>query len=139
MVMQRCAASEQLQPDVVLMDIRMPGMDGLEAARHLAGLDDPPAVIFTTAYGDHALEAFEAYAVDYLLKPIRKSACAGALGSARRLTRAQAARWAATPAGAQPYLRARARQAATDTGAATSAFSAPTRNMSPCATAMANA
>lgn len=80
----------QLQPDVVLLDIRMPGMDGLEAARHLAGLPDPPAVIFTTAFGDHALEAFEACAVDYLLKPIRSERLAAALGNARRLTRAQA-------------------------------------------------
>ncbi len=80
----------QMQPDVVLLDIRMPGMDGLEAARHLAGLADPPAVIFTTAFGDHALEAFEACAVDYLLKPIRAERLAAALGNARRLTRAQA-------------------------------------------------
>ena len=80
----------QLQPDVVLLDIRMPGMDGLEVARHLAGLPDPPAVIFTTAFGDHALEAFEACAVDYLLKPIRAERLAAALGNARRLTRAQA-------------------------------------------------
>ena len=82
----------QTRPDVVLMDIRMPGMDGLEAARHLAGLPDPPAVVFTTAFGDHALEAFEACAVDYLLKPIRRERLAAALGNARRLTRAQAVR-----------------------------------------------
>lgn len=85
------ALCAELQADVVLLDIRMPGMDGLEAARHLAGLPDPPAVIFTTAFGDHALEAFEACAVDYLLKPIRAERLAAALGNARRLTRAQAA------------------------------------------------
>ena len=62
--------AERLQPDLVLLDIRMPGMDGLEAARYLAGFDRPPAVVFTTAYGDHALEAFDAHAIDYLLKPI---------------------------------------------------------------------
>jgi len=61
---------QQLQPDLVLLDIRMPGMDGMETARHLAQLENPPAVVFTTAYGDHALEAFETQAVDYLLKPI---------------------------------------------------------------------
>ena len=88
------AAIEQVaaeRPDVVLMDIRMPEMDGLEAARHLAGLSEPPAVIFTTAYGDHALEAFEACAADYLLKPIRSERLMAALANACRLNRAQAA------------------------------------------------
>lgn len=83
--MRECAA------EVVLMDIRMPGMDGLEAARHLAALDPPPAVIFTTAYGDHALEAFDAHAIDYLLKPIRKERLLHALERAHVLTRAAAA------------------------------------------------
>ncbi len=76
-------------PEVVLLDIRMPGMDGLETARHLAGLQHPPAVIFTTAYGDHALEAFEAQAVDYLLKPIHPERLQQALKKARHLSRAQ--------------------------------------------------
>ncbi len=80
---------QQLQPDLVLLDIRMPGMDGLEAARHLACLDKPPAIVFTTAYGDHALEAFETQAVDYLLKPIHPERLVQALEKARRLTRAQ--------------------------------------------------
>lgn len=62
---------ESLKPDVVLLDIRMPTMDGIEAARELAKLAHPPAIIFTTAYEAHALEAFEVSAVDYLLKPIR--------------------------------------------------------------------
>lgn len=72
-------------PDLVLLDIRMPGMDGLEAARHLALLEKPPALIFTTAYGDHALEAFEAQAIDYLLKPIHPERLQQALLKARRL------------------------------------------------------
>ncbi len=59
------------KPDVVLMDIKMPVMDGLEAAHHLKKLEHPPAVIFCTAYDAHALEAFEARAVDYLVKPVR--------------------------------------------------------------------
>ena len=81
--------AERLRPDVVLLDIRMPGMDGLEAARHLARLGTPPAVIFTTAYGQHALEAFDLHAVDYLLKPIRGERLAAALAGCSRVNRAQ--------------------------------------------------
>lgn len=81
---------ERLQPDVLLLDIRMPGMDGLEAARHLLTLEHPPAVIFTTAYSEHALAAFETHAVDYLLKPVRQERLAQALKNTRRLTRVQA-------------------------------------------------
>ncbi len=94
----------QLAPDVVLMDIRMPGMDGMEAARHLAGLEAPPAVIFTTAYGDHALEAFEAQAVDYLLKPIRRERLAEALARASRLAPRQLAVVAEAGAPARSHL-----------------------------------
>lgn len=82
-------ACNRSSPDAVLMDIRMPGMDGLEAARHLAELEHPPAVIFTTAYDDYALAAFDSEAVDYLLKPIRRERLAQALSKASRLTRAQ--------------------------------------------------
>ncbi len=57
--------------DVILLDIQMPGMNGLEAARHIAGLPHPPAIIFVTAFDEHALQAFELRAVDYLLKPVR--------------------------------------------------------------------
>ena len=57
--------------DVVLLDVCMPGMDGVEVARHLQQLERPPAVIFTTAYDAYAIRAFELHAVDYLLKPIR--------------------------------------------------------------------
>src|SRR6266699_1583384 len=63
--------ASELNPDVLLMDIRMPGMDGLEAAMHLMSMENPPSVIFTTAYDQHALDAFEVNAVDYLLKPVR--------------------------------------------------------------------
>lgn len=76
-------------PDVVLLDIRMPGMDGLEAAGHLARLDPPPAIIFTTAYDDYALAAFRSHAVDYLLKPVRREQLETALQAARRPNRAQ--------------------------------------------------
>jgi len=88
---QALAEAERSQPDVLLLDIRMPGMDGLEAARHLLALEQPPAIIFTTAFNDYAVAAFETHAVDYLLKPIRRERLAEALENARRLTRAQAA------------------------------------------------
>ncbi|QYZ65996.1 MAG: chemotaxis protein CheY [Gammaproteobacteria bacterium (ex Lamellibrachia satsuma)] len=75
--------------DLVLMDIRMPGMDGLEAAGRLAGFETPPAVIFTTAYEEHALEAFEREAQDYLLKPVRRERLRQALERSCRITRPQ--------------------------------------------------
>ncbi|RYD14554.1 MAG: response regulator transcription factor [Lysobacteraceae bacterium] len=71
-------------PDLLLLDIRMPLMDGLETARHLGGLESPPAIIFCTAYADHALEAFEANAVDYLVKPVRGDRLHAAVAKARR-------------------------------------------------------
>ncbi len=79
----------QLEPDVVLMDVRMPGMDGIEAARHLGSLQEPPAVIFTTAYDEHALEAFETQALGYLLKPVRREKLARALRHAARVAAPQ--------------------------------------------------
>ena len=71
--------------DVVLLDIRMPEMDGIETAQHIRKLDHPPAVIFTTAYDAYALKAFEVHAVDYLLKPIRLARLHDALMRARTL------------------------------------------------------
>jgi two-component system response regulator AlgR len=98
------------QPDLVLMDIRMPGMDGLEAARHLLKLERPPAVVFTTAFGDHALEAFETQAIDYLLKPIHPERLQQALEKMRRLSSAQLEGVAATQEGHQrAHLCARVR------------------------------
>lgn len=73
------------QPDIMLLDIRMPGLSGLEVARHLGALDSPPAVIFTTAYDEYAIQAFEARAVGYVLKPVRRSRLEGALAQAARL------------------------------------------------------
>jgi two-component system response regulator AlgR len=69
--------------DVVLLDIRMPEMDGIEVAQHLQKLDHPPAVIFTTAYDAYAISAFEVHAIDYLLKPIRAARLREALSRAR--------------------------------------------------------
>jgi two-component system response regulator AlgR len=77
---------EQEQPAVVLLDIRMPGMSGIEVARHLCRLEQPPAVIFTTAYDEYALEAFDSRAVGYLLKPVRRERLASALAHAGRMS-----------------------------------------------------
>lgn len=71
--------------EIVLVDIRMPVMDGVELAHHLRALETPPNLIFTTAYEQHALQAFELNAIDYLLKPIRKERLATALAKARPL------------------------------------------------------
>jgi len=81
--------SQTSQPDVVLMDIRMPGMDGIEAASYINRMDNPPAIIFTTAFSDRALNAFETHAVDYLLKPIKLSRLEAALEAAKRMNKAQ--------------------------------------------------
>ncbi len=99
--LQKCAATGA---DLVLMDIDMPGMDGLTAAARLAESPTPPAVIFTTAYSDHALEAFEGSAVDYLLKPIRLARLRKALEKAHALNRAQI----------QAIAQAREKEQATD-------------------------
>ena len=80
---------QQYPVDVVLLDIRMPGMDGIETANHIKKLENTPAVIFTTAYDEYALQAFDAHAIDYLLKPIRKERLQEALSKAKRLTQTQ--------------------------------------------------
>lgn len=98
------------QADIVLLDIAMPELDGLEAARHLSQLKSPPAVIFCTAYDAHALAAFEASAVDYLVKPVRRERLRAALERAQRYngergpgaSRAEAGE---DPAGAAPIRR----------------------------------
>jgi two-component system response regulator AlgR len=77
---------EHTEADVVLLDIRMPEMDGIEVAQHLQKLPDPPNVIFTTAYDSYALQAFELHAVDYLLKPIRLRRLFDALSRVRTIT-----------------------------------------------------
>ncbi len=73
-------------PDVVLLDIRMPGMNGIETAHHLNSFESPPAIIFTTAYDEYAIEAFDTRAVGYLLKPVRRERLDRALEQAARLT-----------------------------------------------------
>lgn len=72
-----------VRPDVLLLDINMPGMTGLELARHLAPLEGGPAIIFVTAHDAHAVDAFELNALDYLLKPVRAARLAAALRKAQ--------------------------------------------------------
>ena len=79
--------AQELAPDVVLLDIRMPGMSGLETAQHLDRMETAPAVIFTTAYDEYAIEAFDARAIGYLLKPVRREKLVQALEHAERLGR----------------------------------------------------
>ena len=99
------------QPDVVLLDIRMPVMDGLETARHLSLLEHPPAVIFTTAYNEFAVEAFDAQAIAYLLKPVRQEKLAVALQHAGQLNRVQLNRLAARAAApARQHICAKLRE-----------------------------
>lgn len=76
---------EKLSIDLVLLDIRMPELGGLEVAQHLQNLENPPAVIFTTAYDNYAIKAFEVHAIDYLLKPIRAERLLDALTKVRTL------------------------------------------------------
>ena len=78
-------------PDVVLLDVRMPGGDGIEAARKISALDDPPAVIFCTAFDQYALDAFGTDAVGYLLKPVRAEQLQEVLERAQRPNRLQRA------------------------------------------------
>lgn len=84
-----------LQPDLVLLDITMPGESGLDLAQRLQSLPSPPLVVFCTAYDAHALKAFEAQAIDYLLKPVRIERLAESIERVRRLKAASAV--AATP------------------------------------------
>jgi len=103
-------AAVRLRPDLVLLDIRMPVMDGLEAARHLSALEVPPAVIFCTAYADHALAAFDANAVDYLVKPIRVERLRAAIEKAQRLSTATVRKLESADAGRRrTHLCARVR------------------------------
>ena len=78
----------QFRADLVLLDIQMPGLDGLQAAEKIRSLANPPVIVFCTAYDDHALAAFDVDAADYLLKPIRKEDLIRALSrAAERLSR----------------------------------------------------
>lgn len=80
---------QQCEPDVVLLDIKMPEMDGLTCAQHLSVLNPMPAVVFCTAYDEHALAAIQSKAQGYLLKPIAKLELETVLDNLTKLTQAQ--------------------------------------------------
>lgn len=69
----------QHEPEVCFLDIRMPGLTGIEVARRMAATATPPQVVFVTAFGDHALSAFDAGAVDYVMKPVDDARLAQAI------------------------------------------------------------
>jgi two-component system, LytTR family, response regulator AlgR len=83
---QALELTQKSAPDVVLLDIRMPGMNGIETAHHLNSFEPPPAIIFTTAYDEYAIDAFDARAVGYVLKPVRRNRLDRALEQAARLS-----------------------------------------------------
>lgn len=83
------ARVKETSPDVVLLDIRMPEMDGIRCAKELNELTNPPAIIFVTAYDHYAIAAFKAHAIGYLLKPANKEELNEALERASTLNSAQ--------------------------------------------------
>ena len=95
--------------DVILLDIRMPEMDGIEFAQHLQKLSSPPAIVFTTAYDAYAIRAFEVHAIDYLLKPIRASRLEEALVRARSSRAPSVAALRDMSKGAHAFLSAQER------------------------------
>jgi DNA-binding LytR/AlgR family response regulator len=92
-------------PDIAFLDIRMPGLSGMEVARQLAGSPDAPHIVFVTAYDAHAMEAFDARAVDYLLKPVK------AARLQETVDRLRAALQTRTPATGSPQFNAEMLQA----------------------------
>ena len=83
--LQALEVIDELRPDLVLLDVQMPGRTGFEVARELVDRDNTPRVVFVTAYDQHAIEAFEVNAVDYLLKPVEPARLARTIARVRRL------------------------------------------------------
>ena len=92
------AAIEEHDPAVVLLDVRMPGEDGITVAKRIAKLDHAPAIIFCTAYDEYALDAFGTDAVGYLLKPVQQEDLQTVLDKAVKLNRLQLEAMKETPA-----------------------------------------
>ncbi len=90
--LQALEVIDELRPDLVLLDVQMPGRTGFEVARELVDRDDTPRVVFVTAYDQHAIEAFEVNAVDYLLKPVEPARLARTIARVRSLVEPAARR-----------------------------------------------
>jgi two-component system response regulator AlgR len=91
---QAIAALKQGVFDLVLLDVRMPGMDGVQLAQTISSLAEPPAMVFVTAHAEHAVQAFEVAAVDYLTKPVRLERLQQALQKVERLVQSKKAQTA---------------------------------------------
>lgn len=96
--------AEALSPDLLLLDIAMPGLDGIDVARALAQRRPPPAVVFITAFDQFAVAAFEVAAVDYLMKPVEPARLERALGRARAYLRRREVGAARVPQRETAYL-----------------------------------
>ncbi len=83
------AAIDMLDPDLVFLDVRMPGKDGLAAAQMISAMPEPPAIIFCTAYDQYALQAFEVEAVGYIVKPVQREQLEQVLEKAQKLNKVQ--------------------------------------------------
>ncbi|MCC6473001.1 MAG: response regulator transcription factor [Burkholderiales bacterium] len=102
--MQALALFPECGAEIALVDIHMPGMSGIELARHLQGLERPPAVVFVTAHDQYAIQAFEVNAIDYLLKPVRAARLEAALRKAAGGARASREQLAVADPGARRFL-----------------------------------
>ena len=95
--LQAIAALKQAAFDLVLLDVRMPGMDGVQLAQTIVSMAQPPAVVFVTAHAEHAVQAFDVAAVDYLTKPVRLERLQQALQKVERLVQSKQAQTAGFP------------------------------------------
>jgi len=94
---QAIAALNQGAFDLVLLDVRMPGMDGVQLAQTISSMAEPPAMVFVTAHAEHAVQAFDVAAVDYLTKPVRLERLQQALQKVERLVQSKKAQTANFP------------------------------------------